>query len=428
MKPCLLFLLLLIASAGCNPVSPAALPADTPSPSPEMPTGISPFIEVTNTPTSTVVQAPLITPDIVGPVEITSIRMIDANGGWGIAASGWVIHTQDGGATWRKVLPTEWTFHAEDFFALDAEHAWVVQYAALPVLWRTSDGGTLWEKPDEINRADGTHGYTIHLDFSDIRRGWYLWAEQGDHGSSTPYLERTTDGGITWAEVIDFDPLGFTRYTGLLFVNDRVGFLSSVLGIDPDGLMDVPLVGDYLSGKALPQLQRTIDGGMTWNIVQLPQLYPIPEELQALSASDRQMACGVQNIRFVHPFSTRITAMVHCVVGRGPSFDFHYFSSDGGENWFTWQPATDDFAVNDYVDSKTGWRQVNDGGSLLIQKTSDDGQTWDTLATPRWQAIQLDFVNEETGWALAGNDDQYMLWHTRDGGKTWEQIKPVLTP
>jgi photosystem II stability/assembly factor-like uncharacterized protein len=361
------------------------------------------------------------------PTDIAFIKRIDETTGWGVATNGWILHTGDAGKTWQNVSPTGWDFHTQDFFALDADHAWIVQYAFQPVIWHTSDGGRSWEQ-DELEGMDGTRGYTIRFDFTDAQHGLFLWAEQGNHGSSTPHLQNTGDGGKTWETLAEFDVLGFTRYTGLLFLNESTGFLSGMLGGFPENYMGLPTMGDYISGKALPALQKTTDGGRTWFSVQLPRLALLPAEMQAPENLDKQMYCGVESLGRAHLYSSRIVASVLCTGEGFQRYTFDYFSPDGGESWFLWQPGPQDFAVNDYIDASTGWRQIRGQDSFFIQMTTDDGQVWNTVAATPWRAVQLDFVNETTGWALAGSEDQYMLYQTTDGGQTWEQIKPVLSP
>jgi photosystem II stability/assembly factor-like uncharacterized protein len=187
---------------------------------------------------------------------------------------------------------------------------------------------------------------------------------------------------------------------------------------------------DYVEGKSVPELLKTIDGGKTWAAVKLPRLHPIPAELQELASSSDQMACGVIELALIS--SAGIVATVECRIyqfdGVNPSvrknIDFGYLSSDAGQNWHSWLSTGNEYFANAAV----GWRlQAHDPGQLSeLQHTTDAGQTWNTLKSVAWQEAQFDFIDEQEGWALVNIGDAAALVHTTDGGRTWTELKPVV--
>jgi len=359
------------------------------------------------------------------PIALTSFHMIDAAVGWGIEGSGHILHTQDGGLTWQDITPGNGSYSTYDFFALDADHAWAVDKLQ-GVIWSTVDGGKSWEQTE--NPVATGLSVTVKLYFIDAQAGWYFGQEDG-HGIAHPGLSGTIDGGKTWKINDSFEAYSF--YTDMLVVDENTVYLSGGIWGDVRDNGSTPATG-YIDGKAVPDLEKTTDGGKTWNVISLPRLSPIPAELNALPLADSVMACRVASLKFAHAYSRRVTASVNCQVGTENGaqwfYDaFHYFTDDG-EKWYTWQPTIEDNATNDFINPLVGWRQVDaaDGKSCHLQKTINNGQSWNTIKTTSWCATQLDFVNDNLGWALAASDDATALLYTKDGGKTWEEINPAI--
>ena len=360
------------------------------------------------------------------PRQIDSIKMIDSNFGWGNATNGRIYRTTDGGQHWQDVNPDDRWYTWDDIFALDADHAWAATNDREEAIWRTSDGGKTWEKPQDLSENAAYPNYTISLRFFDTQNGWFLGADQGNHGDSIPFLSKTGDGGKTW-ETIGFET-AFGRYTGIFSYDKQTGFMNGVRGAPLDSFEGLPVPRDFIDGKKAPTIQKTTDGGKTWTILSLPRLSPIPEKLQALYSSDAQMDCGVLSLGFDHDYSRRITATVECEVDHQGSFNFYYFSDNGGQKWYIWQPAPEDFVPTEYINALVGWRQIKaqDGQIYHLQQTLDGGQTWNTIGDTAWEANTLEFVNEQIGWAMTYRGDFTVLFHTTDGGKTWEELKPAI--
>src|SRR5579859_3795614 len=112
-------------------------------------------------------------------IAFQQIRMIDHTNGWAvdqvIDGKAHVLHTGDGGETWRDVTPPEnpeklnaLQFSVPAFF-MDKADAWVV-YS--PDLWYTYNGGQSWAKSGI--KASGSDAY---FSFIDARHGWVLFVD-----------------------------------------------------------------------------------------------------------------------------------------------------------------------------------------------------------------------------------------------------------
>ncbi|HSS21925.1 MAG TPA: YCF48-related protein [Pyrinomonadaceae bacterium] len=98
-----------------------------------------------------------------------------------------VVHTSDGGQTWKKQLDLENSYSS--IFFLNQEEGWLVGDAVV----HTNDGGQTWKikTPDDF-------GYSLQKAiFADNLRGWAI----GQGRNRTPSLLATFDAGRTWTVI-----------------------------------------------------------------------------------------------------------------------------------------------------------------------------------------------------------------------------------
>lgn len=125
-----------------------------------------------------------------------SVDFVDAAHGWAVGPAG-LLATDDGGGCWTRRSAPSPPLHAVHF--VDPNVGWAVAGTSQPVfpvpndggiLERTADGGRTWARqaaPDGVQSAC----------FSDARQGWLTAAGQ---------LQATDDGGAHWRAV----PLAIT--------------------------------------------------------------------------------------------------------------------------------------------------------------------------------------------------------------------------
>lgn len=219
--------------------------------------------------------------------------------GWAVNSNGQILHTRDGGRTWREQLHdgsvylrciafpslskgwvgsitegktlystidggANWTLVRD--LPIDAPIAvcgiWAVNemvvyaaganYPEMPVrMMKTIDGGTSWSAWDMRPWADNL----IDVYFPTERRGWVVGGITDNPREATPSKPKlrpvvlhTEDGGITWtdqvASIRGQFPLGEWGWK-IQFLNEQVGFIS---------------LQNYEAGAIL----TTIDGGASW--------------------------------------------------------------------------------------------------------------------------------------------------------------------
>lgn len=457
-----LILTLTLAACGPSAVTPQPTPAATAAISPATNTAPPPATVTTvptpttavseATPTAEAIQS--LTPEVDTtsiaplapnePITLSQIYMLDATGGWAVGQGAeslddHILKTGDGGATWEDVTPRQpldvvaSLGQAAAPFFLDGDTAWVTYYdrtAAPPsiplVIWHTENGGASWTASEPLELPATADYFQISdLSFVDKATGWALM--HLGVGLSHDYVAvyGTSDGGATWAKLIDPDADGGLAMscgkTGMAFANETTGW---VLG-DCGGVV-----------PGAPYLYRTDDGGQTWALSELPA----PAEVPTLFEQDNfDYACGVNWLNMLSP--TDGVLIMRCLdYNASANTGWLYTTPDGGATWNAQPlPGTYNnvgFIINaEFISLTEGW-VVSDGdaGGGYLQHTTDGGATWTLVKKLGWIG-QLNFIDSRTGWAVAQacpDADCFTrlmaLVNTADGGGKWNEIKPRAAP
>ena len=363
-----------------------------------------------------------------------------------------LFRTEDGGASWRKVLYLDDTTGAADLAYSDDQPAvlyaslWQVQrhpwldYFQPPVggnssIWRSEDGGRSWAAVAGAGLPDEALG-RIELAVAPGRGAQRVWASVDAEKGGGVY--RSDDGGASWIQVNDDSSLA----------SDYMGWLTA----DPQD-------GDTVWAGGQP-LRRSTDGGATFEIVKSS---PGGDDYHALwidPRDSRRMITGAD---------------------QGAVVTF-----DGGESWSSWynQPTGQFYRVA--VDNGFPYRIYSgqqDSGTVSIASRSDYGRItfrdWNPVGgderdgdvpDPRdanivygaglggriskWNATTAQVQNVSpwpvSSYAQNPRDVEYrydwitplaisaapphaiytaaqVLFRTTDGGQSWQTISPDLT-
>ena len=293
-------------------------------------------------------------------------------------------------------------------------------------------GGTLpptaaspgvWIQLPNSPRAGFNIGRHDDLWFVDALTGWVV--------NGNGQVWHTSDGGDSW-----------TLQTYTSAYNRCVSFTDAQHGWI--GLL-YPLNG--------ASILRTVDGGLTWQPVELPE--PKPEGMCGMQALNANTICAVGAYygtpRFVRTDDGGQTWTVRDMSDYcGALVDTWWFDSqngiavgstgpgpgrlplvlrtwDGGVTWSVRWTGTRTKELCwkiSFVDSTVGFvsiENLNSAGPCYFLKTSDSGLTWsERLFSPDYLNCQgIGFVNEYYGW-IGGWEIGTSV--TRDGGDTWSPI------
>jgi photosystem II stability/assembly factor-like uncharacterized protein len=273
-----------------------------------------------------------------------------------------VFSTDDAGAHWRAVtLPEVGAGFVGLPFFLDPDHAWMLathdtvqgdQSAQDVTLWQTADGGHRWES---LLQIDGAHPFShgisaadqlVSVSFQDRNTGWIV-----THGIAASAVVFTTqNGGREWVPVQLPAGLPGPGKEDLLYAVDPV--------TSPDG-RGVLLVDDRTINRTW--VYRTLDRGKSW--------------------SDPYSAPGIGlNISFVD-------GSVGWATGSGSA----WVTSDSGRSWLpsTGLPGGLQFGGVAPVSASVAWVQgleVDPASAAqahwALYRTRDAGLHWTRVSTP----------------------------------------------
>ncbi|MFH0992691.1 MAG: YCF48-related protein [bacterium] len=279
-----------------------------------------------------------------------ALQFVDGLNGWIIGSEGRILHTTDGGITWKPQNSGVLTrLHALSM--LDDESGWITGDSAT-ILW-TTNGGLIWKKQ---NLPVANNRLIMDVSFSNPFTGW----------ASTNYGEilHTTDGGDTWKQQQSGIPWAITgvkalsRSKCIAVATNRIVLVTSDEGMhwqqqkidypSPAIFDDVEFIDDqtgWISTNILASsmretgtpLFRTDDGGKSWNLLAI-----IPTDwILSLVFLDHNAGWAIGSQRI---FST----------------------SNGGKDWSEqYQISGDTFLVDlSFIDRRNGWAFTSKGEIL----------------------------------------------------------------
>lgn len=317
-------------------------------------------------------------------VAVNQVQMASAKDIWaaadGIHESGFLLHSADGGMTWKQVYPA--VRPTGDVSMVDASHGYAVgTLLDNNAVLQTVDGGTSWNVQGRID------GYVRLEKASFINRMVGYVIAYGEHEPHRTLL-KTTDGGKHWAKVSG-DSLrelsGVSEPSFFRFYDQKQGVIA-------------------FKGSGNP-IWRTSDGGASWQPSSVgvggglgtQMYYSTTSEGWAVQEGDRQRGpallrlTGEQAGQKVlalpagwYPEAIGFSDSLHGVVVfedfRSDGEAVHLLTtSDGGKVW-TDRPIPAASGISGaksvwFADAKHGWLRY-DGG---ITETKDGGLTWKIL-------------------------------------------------
>ncbi len=228
----------------------------------------------------------------------------------------------------------------------------------------------------------------------------------GGATSSGAYITKTTDGGITWADLPS--PGGFAL-NGIWFLDETTGILA----------------GDNT-------IMKTVDGGTTWSDVRngqnLPWLFSVCFADQETGYIGGDNGCilkttnGGNSWLKVHTsVTTRQWLMTICSPDPNIVYAAGYTAYDsacivktvnGGFSWTTLRAPTK-FAINRifFTDALTGHAACDSG---IVLKTIDGGISWTTEHLWKYSVLSsISFLNDTIGFVVG---TQGVVYKTINGG------------
>jgi photosystem II stability/assembly factor-like uncharacterized protein len=262
--------------------------------------------------------------------------------------------------------------------------------SAVPVIFKTTDGGSSWTR---LTIADYTAGTAIvDLYFADASNGWAVNSYFG-MGGATKNFFRTANGGATWSTG-DISPFGLkgskvTAKKGMLSYISAIGLSAVPNG---SGKFDVWVTGAPWSWSGDNILFKSTDSGSTWAAVNSPAFS---------SPADGKVVTVGTDVDFVDANTGYLTAVgINGMTPIVPAlFGKAFKTTDGGATWTEVVAGYPALLGVDFADASNG-AVVGVYGTVL--RTADGGNTWSQY----WRDIRhlrgIVYKDENNAWACGG--------------------------
>ena len=277
--------------------------------------------------------------------------------GYICSAKGLIGKSIDGGENWEKVSHGFYQ-NLKSCSFIDDETAWIVGNSIYgsPVI-KTENGGELWS-----------------IDTVLYENLWQVFFVNNDYGWIVSYPDkifRTVNGGENWVSYL----FGSNFYPGKVFFTDT-------------------LMGWCISLSSSNEIAKTVDGGKSWEIIQLYFDFIFND---ILFNDTEGWGAGI--------WMDNVAAIIHTV--------------DGGYNWEVQYSGFGSEGLIDIDRLETGQLFVTDGNGW-VYKSNDNGYTWETVKEDEYGFIYEFFpVNEQSFYAI--KSEQVIF--TEDGGQNWSVIE-----
>ena len=396
-----------------------------------------------------------------------------------------VWRTTDGGQSWRPsnpIYPNSVGTPAPIFSPwlqfVDEKHGWLTLHfqqriQSIDMQYRSSDGGITWDAVEGCSTFDGASRACDVPLFTDSQTGWLRNTSTGEIDLATAWqVQKTRDGGRNWQNV------------DLPQIQEASGCYQTFARISTD-LVGLRLDCGTLAGSAQSYYYLSADQGQTWRSLLLPgKPFSLVSPTSAFETSyihisatgnaffldlttgwrlsladsyqlERTLDGGVtwhklaDNLTWNDGFQFTDAEHGWVVIG-GSKTELHR-TTDGGRNWIKLTPRllpiTQDSATAIFensrisrldvgfpvqlrtlqmIDSLYGWGVTLNG---YIVHTHDGAQTWLDV-TPRFGKIfnQRSFFafDSQHAWTTVNvSEENYaqgmgVIWYTEDGGQTWQ--------
>lgn len=342
-------------------------------------------------------------------IDNHEIYFRDENNGW-VVGSGAIRHTTDGGQTWTaQNCPTFLDLYSISF--INADTGWI--FGSYQTVLRTFNGGQHWDLLCSGTPSSYWYNEGVFLSYNDG------WAAGGNIlGSSYGRICHSTDGGLTWQEVIrtskNLNSISFPDQDTGYACGDNGLFLKTVNGgVSWDSAMITPYFSSilYMSfsnphmGFALTEpnglynLMRTVDGGVNWTTYNLGSYY----------TNNQKIACTGDSTAYL------------------AGYDGTMFKTSNFDDWQELCQGTHE-NLNDicFTDHMHAW---STGSNLIpsVIHTINGGQNWEVVPIPfnnPFMYSVICFYNDAEG--IVGGDGGPII-KTNDGGNHWDTISRPQT-
>jgi photosystem II stability/assembly factor-like uncharacterized protein len=333
-------------------------------------------------------------PGFAGP---DGVAFVSAQEGWAWGSdttglNGMVLHTTDGGATWKSSLVT--TDRAALVARFAGSSGWVLANAVGDtqgyVLFMTSDGGQTWSAPRDVPQNDDTSLAALVAQGGDravvMQKFWSRGAGSGEVVRTKAW--RTTNGGASW--------LAPATLQGANIVD--AAFSSAANG--------------WATGGHL--LWHTTNGGASWRVARPApphaHLTTTGRDVWVISTGALHSSNGGATWTTLPKLSGHLIAFSAPAEGWIANGAAYLHTTDGGRSWrhLTTAPKSSVDGLSATADG-TLWAA---GGGII--RSLSGGRSWKRVSSRGVSAVTA--LSAAQAWAVGKKG---LAIHTIDGGTHW---------
>jgi len=295
-------------------------------------------------------------------VRLRGVSAVNDRVVWASGASGTVLRTTDGGATWKTApVPDAAQLDFRDIDAFSETIAYVMSIGngEASRIYKTVDGGRHWalqlanKDPKIFLDAMAFWSPEAGVAFSDSVDGRFV-------------IFMTTNGGDTWTPV----------------AADRLPPALPNEGAYAASGSNVAIAGSHVwIGTTASRVLHSVDRGRTWSVTQTPVVTGASAGIFSIAFRD-----ALHGLVVGGDFQKEREAVDNAAV-----------TADGGKTWTLVKGLTGYRSAVAYVpESKRSWIAVGPLGSDL---STDDGKSWTPVAGPGFHAFSVS-RSGRVGWGV----------------------------
>lgn len=397
-----------------------------------------------------------------GNVGPEGVFFVSPDTGWIVGAGGFISVTRDGGQTWtRQTSPVARKLHRVQFYS--SLIGWTTggwQDGSSFLLLKTTDGGGTWQ-----DMSFGSNCYSCEdIWFADSLHGWIV----GQDASINPFIQHTTDGGLTWNPQTAPLPTGNGPVSSVCFPTPKIGWASAssiyqtpagaILHttnggdswyvqantnmhynyfLDAPDTLHVAVISTQVLSPAGAKVFVSTNGGSSWTSSALPtykyaggcqyrgtDVWVAQSDGQVLHSPDNGSTWAWQHYAPMWgAIGWRNATDGWVIAGSNAGVGYAVKTTDGGLTW-TEDPNCPGGTRMQWVDSNHGFTLM-EGNSAKVYRTTDGGANWAQFAIGGSNWIgSICFATPESGWACGSNGT---LRFTSNGGASWSAQSPGVS-
>ena len=288
-----------------------------------------------------------------------SMSFVSLNDGWvldnrGESGNGILLHTLDGGTSWKEVYPTT---HPHPTMGVSFVNQDIGFGIGVPgnanAVVRSSNGGLTWTQVGVLPATKVTSYGNLGspIDFLTTQHGYIV--------NQTGKLFETKDGGRTWT--LQQIPRANNQFVSVMFASGGLDGTVNTFG---------------------QQIDVTQDGGQSWHAIQLPSHSYVEAGAEIYLAKLAHLPSLQSLTKLVQSQMTGWAGFSGTQLAWLPNMDSSGFllTMDGGARWTDIQigPSNSVYAI-DFANYQDGW-MITGSGSLL--RTANGGRTWTYSSHP----------------------------------------------